>query len=143
VRAKFQDGGLWIAIRAEGFTRGEGDEPGKYKPAITELVEIAAAYKIEKTDAGATLRRDGDVQVRFPNRGNPDQIGLRDNAIVTFMRRKFRSLFKEEFVGEGIKFKGRWADAGVAKLKELNSGNAWLTLGWNLEQPAAEAAGAE
>jgi len=27
-------------------------------PAITELVEIAAAYKIEKTDVGATLRRD-------------------------------------------------------------------------------------
>lgn len=143
VRARFQDGGLWIALRADGFTRGEGDEPGTYKPAITELVEIAAAYKIERTDAGATLRRDGDVQIRFPNRENPDQIGLRDNATVTFMRRKFRSLFKEEFVGEGLKFKGRWADAGVARLQELNSDKAWLTLGWNLEQPAAAAAGAE
>jgi hypothetical protein len=134
VRAKFQDDGLWLAIRADGFTRGEGDEPGKYKPAITELVEIAAAYKIEKTQTGATLRRDGDVQIRFPNRENPDQITVRDNAIVTFMRRKFRSLFKEEFVGEGLKFKGRWADAGTARLQEINSSKAWLTLGWSLAE---------
>ena len=66
VRAKFNDGNVWMAIRADGFTRGEGDEPGKYKPAITELLEIAANYKIEKTDQGATLKRDGDVQVHFP-----------------------------------------------------------------------------
>ena len=141
VRAKFQDGGLWIAIRADGFTRGEGDTPGTYRPAITELVEIAAAYKIEKTDAGATLRRDGDVQVRFPNRENPDQITVRDNATVTFMRRKFRSLFKEEFIGEGLKLKGRWADAGPVPLREIRSEGAWLSLGWSLAEgnpPAAE-----
>jgi hypothetical protein len=141
VRARFQDGGLWMAIRAEGFTRGEGDEPGAYKPAITELVEISAAYSIERTDAGATLRRDGDVKVRFPSRENPDQITVRDNAIVTFIRRKFRSLFKEEFAGQGIKLKDRWAKAGTLKLAELNSSGAWLTLGWNMQQdqpPAAE-----
>jgi hypothetical protein len=141
VRAKFQEGGLWIAIRADGFTRGEGDTPGTYRPAITELVEIAAAYKIEKTDAGATLRRDGDVQVRFPNRENPDQITVRDNATVTFMRRKFRSLFKEEFIGEGLKLKGRWADAGPVPLREIRSEGAWLSLGWSLAEgnpPAAE-----
>jgi hypothetical protein len=138
VRARFQDGGLWIGIRADGFTRGEGDEPGKYKPAITELVEIAAAYKIEKTDTGATLRRDGDVQIRFPARENPDQITVRDNATVTFMRRKFRSLFKEEFIGEGLKLKGRWADIGPVPLSEIKSEGAWLTLGWSLkDQPAS------
>jgi hypothetical protein len=139
VRAKFQDGGLWMAIRAEGFTRGEGDKPGTYKPAITELVEIAAAYKIEKTDVGATLRRDGDVQIRFPSRPNPDQITVRDNAIVTFMRRKFRNMFKEEFAGQGIKLKGRWENAGTLKLAEIKSAGAWLSLGWQMPEgnPAA------
>ncbi|MCI0358408.1 MAG: hypothetical protein L0211_07995 [Planctomycetaceae bacterium] len=141
VRAKFQDGGLWVAIRAEGFTRGEGDTPGKYKPAITELVEISAAYKIEKTDVGATLRRDGDVVIRFPSRANPDQITVRDNAIVTFMRRKFRNMFKEEFAGQGIKLKDRWEKAGTLRLAEIKSSDAWLSLGWQMplaNPPAAE-----
>lgn len=136
VRAKFQDGGLWIALRADGFTRGEGDEPGKYKPALTELVEISAAYSIEKTDAGATLRRDGDVKVRFPSRPNPDQVTVRDSATVTFMRRKFRSLFKDEFVGQGITLKDRWASAGTLRLAELKSAGAWLSLGWQMQDAA-------
>lgn len=141
VQARFQDGGLWMAIRADGFTRGEGDEPGKYRPALTELVEIAAAYAIDKTDTGATLRRDGDVRIRFPARENPDQITVRDSATVTFMRRKFRSLFKEEFVGEGLKPKGRWEVAGTVPLREIKSDGAWLSLGWSLAEadpPAAE-----
>jgi|GEM_PF-486991 len=141
VRAKFQDGGLWMAIRADGFTRGEGDKPGTYKPAITELIEISAAYKIEKTDVGATLRRDGDVVIRFPGRANPDQLTVRDNATVTFMRRKFRNMFKEEFAGQGIKLKGRWEQAGTLRLAEIKSGGAWLSLGWRMPEanpPAAE-----
>jgi hypothetical protein len=141
VQARFQNGGLSLAIRADGFTRGEGDEPGTYKPALTELVEIAADYKIEKTDVGATLRREGDVQVRFPNRANPDQITVRDNATVTFMRRKFRSLFKEEFVGQGIKLKDRWERAGTLGLREIKSEGAWLSLGWQMGD--AQPAGAE
>jgi hypothetical protein len=132
VRAKFQNGGLWMAIRADGFTRGEGDTPGTYRPAITEPVEISAAYTIEKTDVGATLRRDGDVAIRFPSRANPDQVTVRDNAIVTFMRRKFRNLFKEEFAGQGIQLKGRWENAGTLRLAEIKSDAAWLALGWQM-----------
>lgn len=144
VRAKFADGGLWLAIRADGFKRGEGDTPGSYKPALTELIEISAAYKIDKTEEGATLRRDGDVVVRFPNRANPEQITLRDSPIVTFIRRKFRSLYKDEFVGEGLTFKGEWAKAGKLKLAEIGSDAAWLRLGWQMpSDPATVAAGGE
>jgi hypothetical protein len=138
VRAKFTDGGLWMAIRADGFTRGESDVPGKYKPALTELVEISANYKIETTDKGATLHRDGDVQVRFPNRAAPEQVNLRDRPIVTFIQRKFRSLFKEDYAGDGLAFKGEWAKAGRLRLRELSSNGGWLTLGWDM--PAAATA---
>ncbi len=144
VRARFSGGGVWIAIRADGFTRGEGDTPGKYRPALSELVEISANYKIEKTEQGATLRRDGDVQVRFPNRANPEQITVRDSPIVTFIRRKFRSMFKEEFVGEGLALKGRFERAGKLRLQEIKSDAAWLALGWTLPSTAPPAAvGAE
>jgi hypothetical protein len=80
------------------------------------------------------------VRIRFPSRENPDQITVRDSPTVTFMRRKFRNLFKEEFVGEGLKLKGRWAAAGTVPLREIKSEGAWLTLGWSLsgEPPAAE-----
>jgi hypothetical protein len=130
-RARFSGGGVWMAIRADGFKRGDG-----YKPALTELIEIAANYQIEKTDKGATLRRQGDVQVRFPGRPNPEQVTVRDSPVVTFIRRKFRSLFKEEFVGEGIALKGRWERAGKLQLQEIQSDKAWLALGWKLPVPA-------
>jgi hypothetical protein len=136
VRTRFSAGGVWIGIRADGFTRGEGDRPGTYRPAITELLEIAAEYKIERTDKGATLRRDGDVQVRFPNRANPEQITVRDSPTVTFIRRKFRNLFKDEFVGEGLVFKGRWERAGRLQLQEIRSDNEWLSLGWQMPASA-------
>lgn len=141
VRAKFSGGGVWMAIRADGFKRGDG-----YKPALTELIEISANYLIEKTEKGATLKRVGDVQVRFPSRANPEQITLRDSPIVTFIRRKFRSMFKEEFIGEGIALKGRWEKAGKLQLQDIQSDKAWLAAGWRLPAqvpapPAAAAAG--
>lgn len=141
VRAKFDGGTVWIALRADRFTRGEGEQPGTYKPAITELVEIAASYKVEKTEQGATLRREGDVQVRFPHRPNPEQITVRDSPIVTFIRRKFRSLFKEEFVGQGLTFRGRWQKAGTLHLAEMQADKAWLVLGWTMppDAPASSA----
>jgi hypothetical protein len=142
VRVRFQDGKLWAAIRADGFTRGEGEEPGKYRPALSELVEISASYTVERNDVGATLRREGDVQVRFPSRMNPEQITLRDSPIVTFIRRKFRSLFKEEFVGEGLKLKGAWSAAGTLALQDLRIDGGWLVLGWQMPE-AAPVLGAE
>jgi hypothetical protein len=139
VRARFNNNGIWIAIRADGFTRGEGDTPDKYKPALSELVEISAQYQLDKTARGATMRREGDVRVRFPNRPNPDQVNVRDNPIVTFIRRKFRSLFKEEFVGDGLIFKGDLSRAGRLQLAEIAADGAWLTLGWDMTGEGATA----
>ena len=65
---------------------------------------------------------------------------IRDNAIVTFIRRKFRSLFKEEFAGEGIVFKGEMAKAGRLKLADIHADGAWLRLGWNMTQEGASLA---
>jgi hypothetical protein len=132
VLVRFEDGGVWMAIRVETFKRGEGDVEGEYRPAITELVEISAQYGIQQTPTGATLIRDGDVRIRFPNRENSDQITIRDSATVTFMRRKFRNLFEEQFAGEGIVFQGNWARAGRLYAREVQSDAGWLTIGWDM-----------
>lgn len=139
VVVRFEEGGMWIALRADGFTRGEGDEPGRYRPAITELLEISAQYTIEQTPMGATLRRQDDVRVRFPNRENPDQITVRDSPTVTFIRRKFRNLFRDEFAGEGVVFRGRLERAGRLVATEVQSGGGWLTIGWDMGHAPAGA----
>ena len=142
VRAKFSGGKVWLAIRVDTFYRGQDNREAPYNKALEELIEISADYGIESTEAGATLRRDGDVKIRFPARPNPDQITARDTPSATFLRRKFRNLFKEEFVGEGLTFKGRWERAGTLKLQELNSDVAWLTVGWTLPPPGTPPAAA-
>lgn len=139
---KFRDGGVWMAIRTEGVYRGETAPGGAYRLISSELTEISAKYTIEKTEAGATLKRVGDVAVRFPNRANPDQrlVSRGDFAVATLLSSKFGAMFKEEFVGEGLKMKGEWAKAGTLKLKEIESNGAWVRVGWDM--PAADAVAA-
>jgi hypothetical protein len=136
VRAKFNGGKLWIAIRADTFYRGQDEPDAKYNKALDELIEISADYAIERTEQGATLRRQGDVVVNFPE-AKPGERSARRAGASAFLKVKFRNLFKEEFVGDGLTFKGRWARAGKLKLQELKSDAAWLTLGWTMPPPGS------
>jgi hypothetical protein len=121
-RARFENNTVVMAIRGDRFTRGE--------QVINEPVEILAKYNIEITGQGtARLVRDGEVEVNFIGR---ERLSAAQVAFRTFLRRKFQALFKEEFVGEGLKPKGRWAKAGTMRLELIDSQNHWLNLGWNL-----------
>jgi hypothetical protein len=142
---RFRDGGVWMAIRTEGVYRGETAPGGPYRLISSELTEISAQYTIEKTEAGATLKRVGDVAVRFPNRANPDQrlVSRGDFAVATLLSNKFGAMFKEEFVGEGLKMKGDWARAGTLKLKDIRSEGAWVRVGWDMAGTAAVTAARE
>ena len=136
VRAKFNGGKLWLAIRADTFYRGQDNPDAEYNKALEELIEISADYTIERTEKGATLRRQDDVVVSFPNAKEGER-SARRTAAAAFLRVKFRNLFKEEFVGEGLSFKGRREKAGKLQLAELKSDAAWITLGWKLPEGAA------
>jgi len=131
---KFRDGGVWMAIRTEGVYRGETSPGGPYRLISSELTEISANYTIEKTQAGATLKRMGDVVIRFPSRANPEQrlVSRGDFAVATLLSKKFGAMFKEEFVGEGLKMQGEWARAGTLKLQDIRSEGAWLRVGWEM-----------
>jgi hypothetical protein len=135
VRAKFSGGKLWLAIRADAFFRGQDDPESSYNRALAELIEISASYTIEKTEAGATLRREGDVVVNFPE-AKPGEQSTRRVGAAAFLRVKFRNLFKEEFVGEGLKLKGRFERVGVLRLQEIASDAGWISLGWQLPSAA-------
>jgi hypothetical protein len=142
VRAKFNGGKFWIAIRADTFYRGQDDPDAEYNKALEDLIEISAEYAIERTENGATLKRVDDVVVSFPNAKEGERSARRTGA-AAFLRVKFRNLFKEDFVGEGLALKGRFEKAGKLQLQELKSDAAWLTLGWKMPPPGEAAPPAE
>jgi ribosomal protein L32 len=138
-RSKFSAGKVWMAVRADAFYRGQENRDAPYSRALGELIEISADYTIEKTTQGATMRRNGDVVISFPN-ARPGEQSIRRAATAGFLRLKFRNLFKEEFVGEGLKLKGDWEKAGRLKLAEVQADNAWVRLGWEMTGEGASPA---
>jgi hypothetical protein len=125
VRAIFGEGTVNLAIRGRRFTRGD--------QAINEPIEISALYKIEKTDTGSKLTRQGEVLVKFLQR---ERLGAPQIAFKTFLTRKFEALYKPEIVSEGIALKGQLAKAGKLRIQEITTGKGWVVLGWNLIPPA-------
>jgi hypothetical protein len=76
------------------------------------------------------LTRQGDVQVDFLE---PEKIGPTQRvAYKTFLGKKFAALFKADFSSDGIELKDRLAKAGKLYLSQIQSGNGWIALGWNL-----------
>jgi hypothetical protein len=129
VDARFGDNRVTIVLNGDRLTRGK--DGGTDKP-----VRISATYDVQKTPQGARLVRDGDVQVELLNQ---PQTGARNTILRSFIRTKFRALFKEEIDRKGIQLGGRWEKAGELQLDHLNFGNTWVALGWNLVPIAAPA----
>ncbi|MBM4005609.1 MAG: hypothetical protein FJ295_20360 [Planctomycetes bacterium] len=124
VSTQFAAEGVTISIRGRKFTRGDQE--------ITDPIKVSATYAIEKTATGAKLTRKGDVEIDYI--GHKGNLSVKQVAFKTFMRRKFEALLKSEIVSDGIKLPGRWEHAGKLVVQQMQSGNGWLTLGWNLEK---------
>ena len=122
VRAKFQDNIVSLAIRGKRFTRGD--------QKINDLIEIAAAYRVELTPNGSKLLRVGDVTVDYVGRKGPQ--GAQQVTFKTFLRRKFEALFKPEFENEGMELTGKASRIGdKLQTKHAVFQNAWATVGMN------------
>lgn len=119
VEVRFGENKVEISIRGRQFTRGDTE--------FNNIAKISAVYLVEQGDQGAKLTRDGDVTVEFMGQGRQ---GIRDITLKTFLTKKFSALFEPEFVGEGLKLKGRWEGAGPLRLENLVVGDGWATIGW-------------
>ncbi len=120
VSARFSAGTLRFAIRGSRFVLGDR--------TVNNTLEMSAVYKLEKTESGARLTRQGDVNVEYmglKGRLSPLQITIR-----TVMRKKFQAIFEAEFDTKGVKLPGRWEQSGSLKLAELASQEGWLKLSW-------------
>lgn len=119
VEVRFGDNKVEVSIRGRQFTRGDTE--------FNNIAKISAVYLVEQGDQGAKLTREGDVTVEFMGSGRQ---GIRDITLKTFLTKKFSALFEPEFVGEGLKLKGRWEGAGPLQLENLVIGDGWATIGW-------------
>lgn len=134
VQATFTDKLVTLVVNGRRFTRGEGSS----KREIKDAARIVATYAVAKTDGGAKLTRQGDVEVEYVNlKGSQSATQI---AFKTFLRRKFDSLFKAEIASTGIQLKGRWEKAGKLVVQDVQLSPGWVTLGWNLAAPPAKVA---
>jgi hypothetical protein len=129
ITAVFGEDTVWLAVQGRAFSRGD--------TVLREPIKISATYTLKRTDVGITLTRKGDVEVDFLRSGW--RLNIRQVTFKTFMRRKFGAMFKEDFVGEGLKLPGRFEKVGTLKLAQMDSENGWIAVGWELP-PAEEGA---
>lgn len=129
VRVKFDANTIRVAIRGIRFTRGD-------QAPLQRAIEISAVYQIKEGDTGIHLVRDGDVEVDFYKgmfQLKMESLGIREVTYKTFVRKKFAAMFKDEFVGEGLKLPGNWEKAGLLTVQRFDAEDGWLVAAWNKE----------
>jgi len=123
ISVKFADDGFEVTIRGRKFYKSEESYPG---------MDVTAAYKIEKTDAGYKAVRDGELKI-FPPRfaaGKGTGLSAREVVIRQLLERRFSRIFREELVGEGLTLPGKWAKAGKMMPIQLQCKDGWLAVAW-------------
>jgi hypothetical protein len=126
VAATFANNEVRIAVRGRRFTGGDR--------VVRELMEISASYKLEKSNGGSKLTRQGDVVAEYVNK---ERQSFAETAMKTLMRKKFEALFKPEIVSDGLLLPQQFRNVGKLQLQQLQADKGWLTLGW--EKPGAPA----
>lgn len=124
VTVTFGDQEFEVTIRGQQFTSGDRD---------FRSMNISAKYKMELTATGTKMVRQGPIKIEPPDFAKePRQLSASEISLRTILERKFAKLFKEEIVSDGLELPGAWKKAGKLHAKMLQSGNGWLTVGWNL-----------
>jgi len=121
VTVKFEDGHATVSIRGRRFTRGDQE--------MRKSLEISARYKFDRTDAGARLVRQGDVEVKFLG-AEERRLTVTEVAFKTFIKKKFGALFKPEKSFDGLTLPGAWSKLGKLRLESMSADLGWLALAW-------------
>ena len=129
VAAKFANDEVRIAVRGRRFTRGD--------QVVRAQMEISASYKLEKSNGGSKLTRQGDVVAEYVEK---ERQSLGETAMKTLMRKKFAALFKPEIVSDGLMLPEQFRNVGKLQLQQLQADKGWLTLGWTQPEAVSEVA---
>jgi hypothetical protein len=122
VTIELQGGELRVVIRGQSYTSGDRS---------FEAMNIAATYKIERTDTGVRLVRQGDLVISPPGHKPGERLSAGQISLRRLLTRRFGNLFKPEIVTTGLKMEGNFAELGTLTLSQFACENGWATLGWN------------
>lgn len=122
ITVDLRDGGFRVTLRGQKYTSGERE---------FAAMDISAAYKIERTETGVKLIRDGDLLISPPGHQPGQPLSAGQISLRRLLTRRFEELFKAEIVTEGLKLKGQFEELGTLTLSQLACENGWATLGWN------------
>ena len=127
ISVQFANDEISMTIRGRKFRKGEDTHPG---------MNISVKYKIEKTDAGFKLVRQGEPQVFPPGfvPGGGKSIGVRYQVIRTILEQRFGRIFVKEIVPKGIELSDKLASLGKLKPIQIVSRDGWLILAWKAEK---------
>jgi hypothetical protein len=127
-------GGLSITVRGRAFTTGEG---GAKKHGA---MNITAVYKIEPSDAGPQLTRQGDLEIVPPDFDpQKSKLSMGQVSLRTVLQKKFRKIFPQQIQPEPVVLGGQWKDAGQLVLDQLQVADGWVSVAYRWVPKAAGA----
>jgi hypothetical protein len=117
VELEFIEGRVKIILKISQMTRGE--------QVLADPAIITATYLPSFYDGVLTLKREGPVTIDFTRESR----GVRVVTLRSFLKGKFETTFKEEFVTKRIDLNGRFPRAPQLTVDQLNLDDGWLQLG--------------
>lgn len=124
ITVDLRDGGFRVTLRGQQYTSGERTFPA---------MDVTAEYKIERTETGVKLIRQGDLVISPPGHQPGQPLSAGQISLRRLLTRRFGELFKPEIVTEGLKLEGKLAKLGTLRLSQIACDGGWATLGWNAE----------
>ncbi len=119
----FADGSFQLTLRGSAYTSGERSYPA---------MNITVAYQLKQRDNGATLVRQGDLDILPPGFVEGEStLSAAQVALRRLIGKKLGKVFEPEIVGEGIELKDDWSNAGRLVVSEMIARQGWLALGYD------------
>ncbi len=117
VELDFDGGRVKIILKISQMTRGE--------QVLADPAIITATYLPSFYDGVLTLTREGPVTIDFTRESR----GVRVVTLRSFLKSKFETTFKEQFVTKRIDLNGRFPRAPQLTIDSMNLDDGWLQVG--------------
>jgi hypothetical protein len=126
------DGTLTVTVRGQRYTTGED----KKRHAA---MYITAVYKIEKSDAGPTLVRQGELDIAPPNFDpKTSTLSTGQIALRRVLQRKFGKMFPPTVEPKPMELGGQWKGAGTLVVDQLAAKDGWVSAAYRWVPKTAE-----
>ena len=123
VTVTFGDNGFTATLRGRRYTSGDRE---------FQAMNVTAKYKMEKTDTGAKLIRQGELEIFPPGFDRENgKLSTSQVALRRLLNKRMNKMFPPEIDVESKELPDEWAKVGKLRLDELVAGSGWLTLGWS------------